>query len=177
MFSLGCKHYLRSGTNLKVSRRAFSRNSKKVLVAEFGIKWVLRAESLRVWSAYTVDSHFFSVHAGLTAFLLLFYCHDIAGKWFLRSDYSMSCFSSAHAEFLPSFSLQFQYSLLFSLSLYVRSRGEKVYSQLSIGNVMASVLHFRNTRILEFHELWRYSYRMLVFVVIQSAPRWQFWCV
>ena len=104
MIDLGAaKHYLRQGTELKVSRGAFTENSKKAHI-RVRIEWVLRAENLRIWSAFMSGLlvFLFLIHAPVSRrFFYFFSCHAIAGKWFLRSDYSMACYSGVHAEFLP----------------------------------------------------------------------------
>jgi hypothetical protein len=147
---------------LCISRQAFLANTNDTVLQNFGVAWVAKTEGMRSWSVLMSGLlvSLFLVHAPVSQrFFYYFSCHYIDGKYFLRSDYSMRCYSGAHAAFLPFvvaalllFTFMFPFLVCYQLFIHRknlrspanRHRFEFLYSNFSIG-----------AEFWEFHELSR----------------------
>ena len=109
----------------------------------------------------------FLVHAPISQrFFYYFSCHDVGGRWFLRSDYSMRCYQGAHLSFMPfvvimmvSFTFVFPMSVVFQLwrnrkRLHAPATKHKygfLYTNFAVGAEFWSVSQAQSPDVLFHH--------------------------
>ena len=147
---------------LCISRRQFLSISNDTVLERLGLAWIIQAESMRLWSVLMSGLlvFLFFVHAPVSQrFFYYFSCHHISGKQYLRSDYSMQCYTGAHATFLPfvivaMLSFTFLFPILVGFQLFKRRKNlRSAINRFEYGFLY---LHFSvGAEFWEFHELFR----------------------
>ena len=178
MVNLGAKVDRETG-KLCLSRKAFLKAASHHEVGQMlGKHWIDRALVKRSDSTRGANVMFllFTLHAPVSQRLFYYLdCHEIAGRYFLREDYTIECLQNTHLSFMPVviialslFTFAFPLYILFQMCRYrktlhdpaVRQQYGFLYARFKIGS-----------EFWELHELTRKAVLTGILIFFPTTAR------